>query len=896
MRQFSYRFALATFALILPLQASAQLLCRQALLPSIPGTGSPATAHEIYNQYREDLLTPTSRDRVRLSNGTEVPIVRSFEKEGLFYEEIASWFPYMRAEAKAKMVAAFEKEQTAARKPLTDMLKDLPYLRGNSTPGWRSMTPKQRLDAIVALENPFGALPLNFKSLLFEKSIINFDDVAPGANTPRNITVGDDLGSYEVRSRNGITSQRQFFEERQAAEAFLDGKVGHQHLFHAWPRDARLREEMAPYYIELLDSTTWFLYWRQMKRNPEEVSSVLAHPYLGVYTRDSLNRLYSAVIKDQPEKFKDKFRMVGARSFKSSAEIPEQVQHGAHVPDWELRSGNKGAARDFVESILLSRLETGDYTALRQYNSYEFNPSAPARELLTGKLDEAGIRAVETFEATYKPIEYSTHTLAKNHVRNKVMSPLFPWANRIPLGAKTPLIEKLQREYAEGLVQVAKDFAVKWPKAKNTTEKAEINEETMSALESLMFEFSSRARLDHEFERYLTPVPKELPSIVVESKGPVNVNQLKSGLEYSFRFPIELKPQSKESAEKEIGALAERIGRSLGAVSVEKAVAQQAHGHGISVKYTFADAHGRKWRVEWDGIQRTYVRGQVRNAWGGHVEIPTPAMSPAEIQSILPRLYGTARDFGYTPDRKFGGAHYNFDLAPLKALPVAQGTRAVTNLITYFETRSPIMMAIWTHPKRYRAAWPVEPRAEFLRTLEKFSGDWKDLGQMLYNQRYFNTGVGRKPKYVPLNLTALMAEIVPAQFFDRSVDIRNPESSWTPDFANVRDRGEARFFDAPRDEATASLQMKYWLAVLNKGFNHQGVMPVERPFRYEDLQQWIQDPVSFLKASEAHLRELGLDPIEFQSVLWESYTNLLSGERMNFPENRVFPEFQRVGR
>ena len=90
---------------------------------------------------------------------------------------------------------------------------------------------------------------------------------------------------------------------------------------------------MAPKYIELLDAGTWYLFWRQMKRNPTEVESVLGHPYLGVYTRWWLNRLYTAVVEAKPKDFKNKFRMMGARNFKADPEIPEQAKvEGGVVP------------------------------------------------------------------------------------------------------------------------------------------------------------------------------------------------------------------------------------------------------------------------------------------------------------------------------------------------------------------------------------------------------------------------------------------------------------------------------------------------------------------------------------------------------------------------------------
>lgn len=872
--------------LLFAVTTQAQQVCRQIFI-------ADRSAHEILNQYREDLLNP-GRSRVRTSYGTDVPIVRAFEKEGLFYEEIASWFPVLRAEAKDQMrkVLAAETASSSRNKPLTKMLRGLRALEGESNPGIRSMTPAQKLELILTKDNPFSVLSLKFKSMLFVNSIITFDHVGPGPNTPKNITVGDDLGSYEVRSRNGNLDQKDFLSERQQAEDFLQGKVGHQHLFHAWPRDAVKRKEMAPAYIELLDSSSWFLFWRQMKRNPEEVSSILAHPYLGVYTRDSLNRLHRAVENDQPQKFRDKFRMIGARSFKASAEIPGQTERSEFTPDWEARSGNKGAARDFIEGILISRLETGDYSNLKDYRTYDFNPSAPIREIAQKTLRESDIKILEDFEKSFTHMNFSAHSLAKNHVRNKIISPLLAWENRFPLGAKVELLKSAQAEYAKALVTIGQRHLDAWSKARSTQEKAEINQKTLEDLEVLIYEFASKTRLDHDIGTYLNPRPKELPSLRFAAGPILNIMNVSAGMEYSFRFPVVLKPTSKIEAEQKIGGLASTLARALGSAMPTKTATDAAHGHGISVKYTFPDQNQRIWRVEWDGIQRNYVDGKVTEAWGGHVEIPTPKILPSDLAPILPKLFDVTRDYGYVPSRTGGGAHYNFDLKPLKTLPVAQGTRAITNLITYFETRAPIIMGLWTHPGRYRAAWPFETRVDFLRKLENFKGDWKDLGKLLYDERYFNTNVGRKPKYVPVNLTSLMTESVPREFLESNVDIRNAKQEWKPDFAKVEDRGEARFYDAPTDAYMATLQLKHWMAVMNHAFNTPNAIKPQKIYSYEDMQAWLNDPIAFAKAVEGHLKEIGLDPQEFQPLIWNSYMNLVSGQSREMPTYTTFDGFQ----
>ena len=446
------------------------------------------SAAAVYQAYRSDVVRSSENLKnaekditVRYAFGTNVPMTRSFEKEGLFYEEIMRWFPKLRPEGAQKLRERLADEISGKRDDtaLTTILMSLKRLVGLKAPGFQSLNAEQRLNLILSQPDPFSVLPMKHKALLFETSVLKFDYVMEGKETPKNITVGDDDGSYEVRSNTGIVAQGEFFAQRKLTEDYLEGKVGHQHLFHAWPKDAQKREEMAPQYIELLDSSTWYLFWRQAKRNNEDVDSIVSHPYLGVYTRDSLNRLYNVVLDNNPKAFRDKFRMVGARSFRSREEIPNQTEHGEFSPDWELRSGNKGAGRDFIEGILISRLETGDYTGMKDYRSYKFDSSADIRTLTNGLLKDNEQKLLERFQNEYRLMKWKKHTLATNHVRNKVISPLLPWAERLPIAHKIELLKSLQAKYAKELVQIAREHFRDFAKAKNTTEKGEVNAETL---------------------------------------------------------------------------------------------------------------------------------------------------------------------------------------------------------------------------------------------------------------------------------------------------------------------------------------------------------------------------------------------------------------------------------
>ncbi len=222
------------------------------------------------------------------------------------------------------------------------------------------------------------------RSWLFENEMLTFDHLERSPSAPPGLKVADDLGSYEISTVLGQNDPRAYYKLRDSVEQYLDSKIGHQHLFHGWPKDNIARAKMAPQYIELLDSLTWYLFRRQMKRNPEDISSILSHPYLGVYTRSSLARLHQAVVDNEPMKFKNKFRMVGARAFKGNLELNGTTEM---LPDWEFRSGNKGIRRDFMEDSVTSRIVSGDYRGLKDYRNYHFNPSARIQEIAAPFLD-----------------------------------------------------------------------------------------------------------------------------------------------------------------------------------------------------------------------------------------------------------------------------------------------------------------------------------------------------------------------------------------------------------------------------------------------------------------------------------------------------------------------------
>ena len=818
---------------------------------------------------------------------TDVPIGRAFEKEGLMYSDIAVWFDSVaEKETRVRLAARLKDEQSKKSAPLLlNWLKEFPAKNrmvksGIEKNAWEALTPDQQIELLFKQGNGnfFGAINVSGREKLFLDNILNYDDLRPAKDAPAFLTVGDDLGSYEVKSASGEADLRKFNEQRTLVEDELESMVGHQHIVHSWPTDPKLRQANADQYIELLDASTWYLFWRQFKRNPEDVTGIIDHPYLGVYNRKALDRLESAYLTGDAAKFKNKYRMIGARNVTGR---PDLGQPAVKLPDFELRSGNKGAKRDFTENMLLSRLTSGDYAGLRSYRGYAFDASTSLEDLskqfATLNQDELftakQLASLKEFEQRFPYMAYSDAPTALNHFRNKVISPLLPWENRLDLSFKQDILAGARQDYADALVTIAGKFnkndrALRvGGKTPTPDSVSEIRQDALAELEQARYVFSQKVRLDKDFERYLMPKASQIPSVTVKPSGPVDVNNIDLGIEYSFRFPERI--YSKTGADKRIGEMAANLQKWMGGGTLEK-LEKGGHGHGLSVRYKLTDPKGRSWRIEWDGIKRTYEDGVPKRPRGGHIEVPSPKFAPQTPEEIN-ILYGAARELGLDPSRHAGGAHVNIDLAPLFAMEPKVGARKMANFISFFESNRDMVAYIWEHPFRTRAAAPVDLTPSLVEKLNKFDGDWNELANLLYSEKYFNNYITRKPGYTQLNATAVMSPVVPEPY-QKTIDIKNPLETWFPAFGGKgKDRVEFRLFDAQTSEYTAALQIKYVRALMDRALNTEGTVPLlTDKFPAGSAAAWTADPKKYWEAFATHLIELGLDPKEYEPLFVQS--------------------------
>lgn len=853
-------------------------------------------------EYKYQMMVGSSEPLLLLADGTTIPLSRAFEKEGLLYEDIAQWFPHVNVtKFKQKLTEQLDKEFKAKTVgPTTKWLmefhkkyRDVQSFKYESRdPG---VSPVEIIDLLTRDErvNPFDLISMEGKNDLFYNRVLIFDDLKTeleGAKLPfpPYVTVGDDEGSYEVRSRTGSADLREYNQQRETVEQYLEGMIGHQHLVHSWPTDDAARAKMAPQYIEMLDATTWYLFWRQAKRDDQEVDSILSHPFLGVYTRNSLKKLHQAVVTNDVKNFKNKYRFIGARNLPGNPAVPGQA--GKLLPDLEARSGNKGLRREFIEDMLISRISSGDYEGLRDFNSYEFDMDTPIHKMAEKYLRPHEVAWIARLEEIYVPLQYKKDIRAHNHIRNKVAAPFFGWEKRLNLTAKTETLERERKEFALRLAEIARDYLNEHQKWKNSYDKGVGQSDLFSDIESAMFEFAESVRLDQDFERYLKPVLKDkIPSILVKSRPGIDVNKVDLGIEFSFRSPKTF--ESREEAKKFISMAAEKLKEYFGGGTIEK-LDDGGHGHGLSLRYIVTDPEGRKWRVEWDGIRRSYRNGKAYHLRGGHIEIPTPKFAPQTTDEIE-KLYAAMRSIDAIPKASAGGGHTNIDLAPLFKLGDKVGTDKFLNLLRYFESNREMIAFLWQHPARERTSIPVDLNLNDKRRLNEFKGDWKSLGELLYSIQYFNTFVSRKPSYTQLNAVGLMVEEAPDEY-RQGIDIKNPEVEWFPSFGGkAGDRVEFRLFDAPENEVLAALQIKYVRALLDVVWNTNKKIKIETIFHPEHRTLWEKDSKIFIADAKKHLRQLGLDFDEFKPLIVHSWHKQQYERRKDWRAERRYGRFKR---
>ena len=392
---------------------------------------------------------------------------------------------------------------------------------------------------------------------------------------------------------------------------------------------------------------------------------------------------------------------------------------------------------------------------------------------------------------------------------------------------------------------------------------------------------------DMEFK--LMPKPEGAVGKILTFQTPsavenvVDVNKVNLGIEYTGRFPIDHKmsfgKSSSVSWNRERKKLMQKLARELSSElrgSGEAHKKTGGHGHNLGYTYTFLDGEGRKWSVDWDGIQRRYDGvGKIKkgSVGGGNLEVITAKFVPKvwEIEAV----YRVFKKFGIRPSHTHaGGGHINVDLAPFEGRP-----RAMARFLALFHQYQNLIEFMFQGSV---TNFPVRER--LARELREFRGSELELKELLYNERYFYSLPKDKTRYAPVNIVPYFQEVIPAEFLAEDIDQNNPTVEWRPRFRFVapeEKRIELRFFHAPRNAFESALHIRFVRAMLHGAFNED--FPIG-PFAGRGVYHYLQDVQKTFGELDALCKTLQLECRLYRPLLAE-HLNRLDTWQQSFSES-----------
>ncbi len=288
--------------------------------------------------------------------------------------------------------------------------------------------------------------------------------------------------------------------------------------------------------------------------------------------------------------------------------------------------------------------------------------------------------------------------------------------------------------------------------------------------------------------------------------------------------------------------VAETLMKKLGSNSGVYSKSTSGHGHGLDVQYQFLDSQNREWRVEWDGIGRSYdeVTGEVMpdSIRAGHIEIVTPKFQPTQFE--INAIYSTYNELSILPKVSNGGGHINIDLKPFENNPKA----LARFLLLFFKHRS-LISSMFQAPERLASAEPHEFSAELLSKLQQPNLTENQLKTILYNGGLFNQRQGRKTKYTQLDVSAYFQDVVPDEYKTGDFDIKSPKVEWKRNFdvdTKIR-KMEFRLFNAPSSPDELKLQILLVRSLLKKAFSNESLnISSASDVDYVSAQDYNKDP------------------------------------------------------
>jgi hypothetical protein len=560
----------------------------------------------------------------------------------------------------------------------------------------------------------------------------------------------------------------------------------------------------------------------------------------------------------------------------------------------ELRATKNPKTRGFIEQTLASRYATNDFSGLNDIDSYrmfdDLKEINPYDRIGAGySVDEIANRFGVTRSVAKRFSDNVANSSYFDSMDMHLYPPLWRWDNVPYLSAtKKALIHDLSRTFITSVAD--------WTNTSN-------HDYLLDALKTWV----KASNLSEDVEDYLRPkktvssqtIQKMLefrpPRAGPKRKGFVDVNDIDMGNEWTARFPVrnqsawaerqgrsgrtirtwlenqyDLSPEERKQI---LEGIAKSLAKNLDPnfepqLEFEGPGVAGGHGHSLDTAYEFRDSKGRKWRVEWDGIGRDYTEdGEIveDSPRGGHVEVVPPKAVPTATEVIA--VQKAFRENSALPSRAMGGGHVNFDLKPFEGKP-----RQMARMIEFFNENRGIISLMFQDPRRLRSAEAVDVSPETAAKLAHFTGSEEELKQLLYNDRYFNTRVGRKSRYVQMDVSAYFQDVIPPEFVHKDFDIK--KELWRKNFdVNPKIRkGEMRLFNAPRNEIEAALQIQFAKALLHEALN--GTEPLTGKVADVDYNDYLENPQKAITEMKALCKRLHLNYNDYRPMLMDSLDNV----------------------
>ena len=551
----------------------------------------------------------------------------------------------------------------------------------------------------------------------------------------------------------------------------------------------------------------------------------------------------------------------------------------------EMRAGTKDKSiQRFIQQIITARVASGDFRGVSGLDEWElipikmtdgiggypkeyhFSRYLPDTKYIADKFD-LNVEDVSKAFDNIKSIKRISGDL-EIPIRYEFWVPFWNWDGAPFLSDnKKKLLKTLTKSFLESVAML------KNPNA--------------DQIQKLFQDWARVSELDVDIKRALVP-KKDILSDDIDShkfdsprQQRVDVNRIPVGIEYSASFPLDNKMISTDEledgkkhwsmttfdlSEKErdqaLREYAINLAKELGVENPSvKKIQEDGHGHGLDVAYAIKDNESREWRVEWDGIGRSYTRGKKAamktSKRGGHIEIVTPKFTPKEEE--LDAVYRAMEKSSVNPAYRKGGSHINIDLSPFEGKP-----KELARFMAIFHQYRSIISLMYQHPNRRNAAEAIDLSQELVSKLTNFNGSEDELKRLLYDERYFNTRLGRKTRYNQLDMSAFFQDVIPDEFISADFDISNPWIPWRRQFrVNPKIRKmEFRLFGAPESSYEGALQLKLVRAMLDKALNDDS--PISPRLQKTTHEEYLKNPKKAYSDLGEMLTDLGLDKSEYE--------------------------------